>query len=114
MRAYRNKTTRIKEGEDKMKKLWNNSSRLYKVIAIVLTLIMVVTPLYIHFDKRYDAKAYSGNITVSKKFLPTDGTIPDDFQDVTGTADVNADGEFYYYIKFDNSDWTKISFIPIL
>lgn len=56
------------KGEGKMKKLWDNSSKLYKAIAIVLTLIMVVTPLYIHFEKRYDAKAASGpSIELMKK-----------------------------------------------
>ena len=40
-----------------MKKLWDNKSILYKLIAIMLTVVMVVTPLYIHFERRYDAKA---------------------------------------------------------
>ncbi|MBQ9608483.1 MAG: Ig-like domain repeat protein [Lachnospiraceae bacterium] len=58
-----------------MEKLWNNSSKLYKVIAIVLTLIMVVTPLYIHFNKRYDAKA-AAPISLCAVYQYDDGGVP--------------------------------------
>ena len=56
-----------------MKENLKKTSLLYRIIAVVLTFIMVGTTLYFHFEKRYDAKA-AGTIEVIQVFLPAGKT----------------------------------------
>ncbi len=40
-----------------MKEIWKKTSLFYKIIAVLLTVVMVGTTMYFHFEKKYVAKA---------------------------------------------------------
>ncbi|MBQ9279357.1 MAG: hypothetical protein IJ224_12070 [Lachnospiraceae bacterium] len=65
-----------------MKEIWKKTSLLYKMIAVILTVVMVGTTLYFHFDKKYEAKA-AGEIEVLRAYLPDD-TVPDEQKNMIG------------------------------
>ncbi len=53
-----------------MKEIWKKTSLLYKMIALLLTAVMVGTTLYFHFDKKYVAKAEGeGDIEVFAAYI---------------------------------------------
>lgn len=64
-----------------MKEIWKKTSLFYKIIAVLLTVVMVGTTMYFHFEKKYVAKAEDiASIEVHKAYLPN-GNNPDVFGD---------------------------------
>ena len=73
-----------------MKENWKKTSLLYRIIAVVLTFIMVGTTLYFHFEKRYDAKADGDYIEVIPVFLPVNNK--DNGTNSSGNINISSDG----------------------
>ena len=69
-----------------MKNLWKKTSKTYKIIALVISIVMVLTPIYIHLDRRYNSKAEEP-MSVSEYTLKssdfTSGSISVEGDDVT-------------------------------
>ncbi len=58
-----------------MNEIWKKTSLLYKMIALLLTVVMVGTTLYFHFEKKYVAKAEGeGTIEVFAAYIDGDAT----------------------------------------
>ena len=91
-----------------MKEIWKKTSLLYKMIAVLLTVVMVGTTLYFHFEKKYVAKAEGDTVKIIKAYI--DG---DDSSTVIGEGgwQVIDDGKvgykdgryFAYFILADNT-----------
>ena len=90
-----------------MREFWKKTSLLYKLIAVMLTVVMVGTTLYFHFEKKYVAKAITDNFyTWGKLYLPNgnDATvfgqggwqIGDDKKQFSGTCKVR------FYVSVDS------------
>ncbi len=102
-----------------MKENWKKTSLLYRIIAVVLTFIMVGTTLYFHFEKRYDAKADGAPVSVGMYYLPAGGSGTEagkiviggnGWQSVDSTSSIATfeDGRQYAYIVLKN-DGTEVS-----
>ncbi len=101
-----------------MKEIWKKTSLLYKMIAVLLTVVMVGTTLYFHFDKKYVAKAEGeDSVTYEKVFKYSDGSKAD--EQVEWTADhTKTDGEYRWKItcgtniekiKIDNAEHDRLN-----
>ena len=85
-----------------MKEIWKKTSLLYKIIAVLLTVVMVGTTMYFHFEKKYVAKAEGITLEVYKAYLPT-GNDNSSFGDggwitVNDGKVANAEGRKFAYI----------------
>ena len=90
-----------------MKEIWKKTSLLYKMIAVLLTVVMVGTTLYFHFEKKYVAKA-EGDIRAFCAYLPKDAAEnkygDGGWQEITSGKVGNEEGRKYaYFIVFPNS-----------
>lgn len=92
-----------------MKEIWKKTSLFYKIIAVLLTVVMVGTTMYFHFEKKYVAKA-EGEISVVTAYLPSNlaATGIEKFGDegwrVASGAVANETGrKFAYIIKVPDS-----------
>lgn len=67
-----------------MKEIWKKSGLFYKIIAIMLTIVMVGTSLYFHFEKKYVAKAEESSYIVRayKDTADSEWTIIDEGKSV--------------------------------
>ncbi len=77
-----------------MREYWKKTSLLYKLIAVLLTVVMVGTSLYFHFDRKYSAKAEE-SYYVARAYKDADGewTIIDENKSVG-----NVTGRQFAYI----------------
>ena len=78
-----------------MREYWKKASLLYKLIAVLLTVVMVGTSLYFHFDRRYSAKAQGGSYMARAYIDATDSDwkIIDDDNSVG-----NVEGRQFAYV----------------
>ncbi len=91
-----------------MREFWKKTSLLYKLIAVILTVVMVGTTLYFHFDRKYSAKA-EGEIRAFLAYLPNDNDTEkygaDGWIEVINDSSVGkGEREFAYFIAVPNSE----------
>lgn len=102
-----------------MKEIWKKTSLFYKIIAVLLTVVMVGTTMYFHFEKKYVAKAEGAEdwinaITIKKMILSDGGNVNTlgDWQEVTEDVNlsVNSGRTYAYFVYITKTGWTNINY----
>lgn len=93
-----------------MKEIWKKSSLFYKMIAVLLTVVMVGTTLYFHFDKKYVAKA-ADEVSISQKYLKNgdDATVSANWKDVNGTVYSASDDTLAWFVTINVENYASIT-----
>lgn len=93
-----------------MKEIWKKTSLFYKIIAVLLTVVMVGTTMYFHFEKKYVAKA-ADEVSISQKYLKNgdDATVSANWKDVNGTVYAASDDTLAWFVTINVENYASIT-----
>ncbi|MBQ7708206.1 MAG: hypothetical protein IJT72_10570 [Lachnospiraceae bacterium] len=108
-----------------MREFWKKTSLLYKLIAVMLTVVMVGTSLYFHFDRKYSAKALTNedwvnSVEIKKMVLKESGNVAnlEDWNEVAEDVNLAIDGSktyaFFVYTPKDGWDELHYNFTSVV